>query len=126
MPHHFLLHLNTSRGSNVSISITQNVSEGLPRCPSSLIWVTIYSKTAYHGVVSQAVGGARLYFKRFPANTYNSLAVAAWQVANNYSVTKVTKLFPYCTKKKNDQTACSLQVFSCLFVYAWAAIRRVF
>ena len=52
----------------------------------------LYSKTARHAVASQAPAGAWLYFRCFPANTNSNLAFAAWQVANNYSVTKATKL----------------------------------
>ena len=42
-----------------------------------------YSKTARHAVASQETGEASLYLRCFPANTSNSLAFAAWQVANN-------------------------------------------
>ena len=54
------------------------------RCPSSLIWAMIirmHRHSSCSSIPSRCWG--QVIFRRFPANTNNSLAFAAWQVVNN-------------------------------------------
>ena len=88
-----------------------------------------YSKTACHAVASQAAAEGTLYFRCFPANTNNSAAFAAWQVAKYLICHQSYKTLTFFSglnsvlyhKEENVNSYVPFSYFYAYIVYVWVA-----